>query len=271
MTLLDHAIILQPQDASALLTRATINIVLGKFDLASADCKRITTLPRPDLGFLCQSTALLLTAQAPTIYRRLKGIVARPELLDPSLRGWALGLMGEIAKLQGDPDDAKALFAEVIADDPLALRERLLLVDLLIDEGAATQVLATLSPAPEVDGVLIRRVLAAQLLDYQSMAEQATAELDRRFRLNLDLGLTAHAREEARYYLQIAGNPQLALKRAIVNWELQHEFEDAQLLIDAAVAANDPKAAVPVLIWMQEQSVDVPILRIPDAVRKAAE
>ena len=122
-----------------------------------------------------------------------------------------------------------------------------------------------------MDGVLIRRVLAAQALGDHAMADMAKTELDRRFRLNLDLGLTAHAREEARYFLQIAGDPGLALTRAEVNWHLQHEFEDAQLLIDAAVAAGMPEAASPVLAWMKEQSVDVPTLRIPDAVRKAAE
>ena len=258
-------------DASALLSRATINIVLGKFDLASADCARIAALPRPDLGFLCQSTALLLTGQAPTVYQRLKGIVANPGVLDPALRGWAVGLMGEIAGLQGDTAAAKAHFAEVIAEDPLALRERLLLADLLLGEKAATEAITLLAPAPEVDGVLIRRVLAAQMLGDKALAEQATSELDRRFRLNLDLGLTAHAREEARYYLQIAGDPELALKRAIVNWDLQHEIEDAQLLIDAAVAADDPKSALPVLAWIRSQLVSVPTLRIPDAVRKAAE
>lgn len=271
LTMLDQAIKLQPADASALLTRATINIVLGKFDLASADCARIADLPRLDLGFLCQSTALLLTGQAPNVYQRLKAIVANPGVLDPSLRGWAVGLMGEIASLQGDIVTAKAHFAEVIAEDPLALRERLLLVDLLLGEKAATEAIALLEPAPEVDGVLIRRVLAAQMLGDKAVAEQATSELDRRFRLNLDLGLTAHAREEARYYLQIAGDPELALKRAIVNWDLQHEIEDAQLLIDAAVAADNPKSALPVLAWIRSQLVSVPTLRIPDAVRKAAE
>ena len=270
LALLDQALALQPSDANALLSRATINIVLGKFDLATPDCARIAALPRPDLGFLCQSTALLLTAQSPIVYERLKGIVANPALLDPSLRGWAVGLMGEIASLQGDTINAKVHFAEVIAEDPLALRERLLLVDLLLGEKAATEALSLLAPAPEVDGVLIRRILAARLLKDTAMAELATVELDRRFKLNLDLGLTAHAREETRYYLQIAGDPALALKRAIVNWNLQHEIEDAQLLIDAAGAADDPKAALPVLAWIESQSVVVPTLRIPEAIRRAA-
>ena len=102
MALLDQAVTLEPGDANVLLTRATIQIVLGKFDLAVADCQRIAKIPRPDLGFLCQSTALLLTKQAPEVYARLDGIVARPGLLDPALRGWAIGLMGEIAKSQGN-------------------------------------------------------------------------------------------------------------------------------------------------------------------------
>lgn len=271
IALLNQAVTLEPGNASALLTRATIQVVLGKFDLATTDCQRIASLPRADLGFLCQSTALLLTKQAPAVYARLDGILARPGLLDPALRGWAIGLMGEIAKSQGNPDAAKAHFTDVITADPLALRDRLLLVDILLDEKAAAEALAVLKPAPDADGVLIRRVLAAQILGDPSAAEPDKAELDRRFRLNIDLGLTAHAREETRYFLQIAGDPRLALQRALVNWDLQHEIEDAQLLIDAAVAANQPKAAASVLAWMNAQSVDELTLRIPESVRRAAQ
>ncbi len=270
LSLLDRAIKQDPSNASALLSRATIQIVLGHFDLAGTDCKRLSDVSRPELGFLCQSTALLLTDRAPLVYQRLQSIVDNPGLLDDSLRGWAIGLMGEIAKLQGDPETAKKHFSDVLAADPLALRERLLLADLLLKDKAATEVLVLLEAAPDVDGVLIRRVLAAEMIGDQQRADTATAELDRRFRLNLDLGLTAHAREEAHYFLEIAGKPQVALQRAVVNWNLQHEFEDAQLLIDSAVAAENPKAAAPVLAWMAEQSVVVPALNIPDSVRKAA-
>ena len=50
---------------------------------------------------------------------------------------------------------------------------------------------------------------------------------------------------------------------------LQHEIEDAQLLIDAAVAAGAPGEAIPVLDWMAQEAIEVPALRIPDAVRAA--
>jgi len=270
LVMLDRAIKQDPANASALLNRATIQIVLGRFDQAGTDCKRLSDVSSPELGFLCQSTALLLTNRAPLVYQRLQGIINSPGLLDGSLRGWAIGLTGEIAKLQGDNQTAKTHFADVLAGDPLALRERLLLADLLLKDKAAAEVLVLLETAPDVDGVLIRRVLAAEILGDQKMADTAKAELDRRFQLNLELGLTAHAREEARYFLEIAGDPERALQRAVVNWNLQHEFEDAQLLIDSAVAAQNPKAAAPVLAWMAEQSVVVPALNIPDSVRRAA-
>ena len=118
-----------------------------------------------------------------------------------------------------------------------------------------------LDPAPEVDGVLLRRAIAAERLGRASLLRSARAELSRRFRQNLDLGLTAHAREEARFYLEVERRPALALDRARVNWALQREVEDAQLLIDAALAAGTPEAAAPVLAWIAEQQIAVPALR----------
>ena len=47
-------------------------------------------------------------------------------------------------------------------------------------------------------------------------------------------------------------------------------MEDAQLLIDAALAAGTPEAAAPVLAWIAEQQIAVPALRVPDDVRMAA-
>jgi hypothetical protein len=270
LDLLDRALLLAPGDASALLARATINVVVGRLDAAEGDCRRLHGLPRPDLGFLCQSTALAPTAAAPTVYGRLEAILARPGLLDASLRAYALGLMGEIAALQGWPDLARADLAAALTQDPGDIRVRMLLADQLLAEHQDAETLNVLEPAPAVDGVLLLRAIAARQLGLTAAARKATTELSRRFRQNIDLGLTAHAREEARFYLQVENRPELALGRARINWSLQREVEDAQLLIDAAVAAGSPSAAAPVLAWIAEQSVAVPTLRVPDVVRVAA-
>ena len=167
-----------------------------------------------------------------------------------------LGLMGEIAALQGRRDLARTHFAAALAEDPDALRVRMMLADVLLADGDAA---AALEAAGRRAGggrraAAPRHRRGAPRPDARS-STPARAELSRRFRQNLDLGLTAHAREEARYYLEVDPDPALALSRAQVNWSLQREIEDAQLLIDAAVAADAPAAAAPVLRWMAEQEV----------------
>ena len=197
-------------------------------------------------------------------------MLSRTDLLDGSLRSYGLGLLGEIAALQGDRDLARAHLAAALAEEPEALRIRMMLADLMLAGGDDDAALDLLERAPDVDGVLLRRAIAAERLGRFALFDAARTELSRRFRQNLDLGLTAHAREEARFYLEVERDPPLALARARLNWDLQHEIEDAQLLIDAAVAAGEPAAAAPALRWMEEHALSVPALRIPDAVRAAA-
>jgi len=270
LDLLDKALKLDPSDANALLIRATIHIVLGEFAAAEPDCKTLYALNRVDLGFLCIATSMTLTANAPAVARKIEALSSQPQMFDPSLRPYALSLIGEIAALQGEPDVAIARFEEVLQIDPNDIRVRLMLADLLLQAKEPADVMSLLSLAPDVDGVLIRRFLAAQALNQPDLAGSIKAELEKRFRLNLDLGLTAHAREEAQYFLYVAPDPAMALERAQINWGLQHEIDDLRLLIDAAVADNNPAAAAPGLKWMADAHIVVPSLVIPAIVTEAA-
>ena len=257
LALLDQALAGRGEDINALLSRATILTVRGDYPAARKDCRQISRL-RADIGFLCQATTEILTAEGAGYAARLQAILAQPGVLDDGLRGWATGLVAEIALHRGDTKGAVAGFAAVIAADPLALRERLLLADLQLLAGQPRAAVDLLAPAPETDGVLIRRVLGARALGDAVLAARLAAVLDQRFRLNLDLGLVAHAREEALYFLKIAGDPVQALARAQVNWALQHEIEDAVLLLAAAKAAGQPEAGQPVRDWMAQNAVLLP-------------
>ena len=255
LALLDRALALSPADINARLSRATILTVQGDYAAARADCRQITDLQRPDVGFLCQATTEVLTAQGPAYAARLEEILGSPGLLDPGLRGWATGLIAEVALHQGDIARAQAQLQAVLAENPLAQREQVMLADILLRQDQPQAVLGLLTAAPDTDGVLIRRILAMRALGDAGGATSLTAVLNQRFTLNLDLGLTAHAREEALYFLTIAADPARALARASVNWELQHEIEDALLLLQAAAAAGEPEAAQPVRDWMAQNAV----------------
>ncbi len=269
LTLLDQAIMLDPGLADAILMRSTIHLVQGDLSAAEYDCARLRA-SRPEIAFLCQSTALTMTATAPQVYTRLEGLTTTPGLLSPGLMTWAQSLMGEIALLQGKPDLAEQCLKAVLAADPDALRERMMLADLWLSQNRAAEVTELLQPAPPVDGVLIRRALAAPAQGDQTAAAQAEAEVAARVKQNLALGLNAHAREDAMYFLLLAKAPGQALERAKVNWALQHEFDDARLLISVADAAGKPAEALPVLAWMKAQNIVVPSLTIPDSVRAVA-
>ncbi len=254
LALLDQALALSPGDINTRLSRATILTVRGDYPAARADCASITALQRADVGFLCQATTEILTANGPGYTTRLQAILGQPGLLAPELRGWAMGLIGEVALHQGDTALAKAQFQAVLADNPRAQREELLLADILLQDGDPQAVLDLLAKAPDTDGVLIRRLLALRTLGDPTAAGLSDT-LAKRIALNLDLGLTAHAREEAMYFLTIADDPAQALARASVNWALQHEVEDALLLLQAAKAAGQPQADQPVRDWMAQNGV----------------
>jgi tetratricopeptide (TPR) repeat protein len=263
LALLDAVLAADPGDMNALLNRATIHTVRGDYSTALQDCTRIAAL-RPDVGFLCQATTLTLTRDAPQVADRLTTILAQPGAIDPALIPWATSLLGEIALMQGDFAIAETHLRTVLADDPGAQREQLMLADLLLQQGRADQVKTLLLSAPDTDGVLIRRVLAARAKGGD--ADDLVQTLAARAQRSLDIGLVAHAREEAMFYLLIANNPAQALERAAVNWDLQHEVDDARLLIRAADAAGKPQAALPVLDWMQTAGVDIPTLHIPASI-----
>lgn len=262
LALLERVLTIDPGNVNALLNRATIRTVLGEYDTALQDCAAITALPRADVGFLCAASAQTLTIDAPEYTKRLTQIIAQPGVLDPALMPWATSLLGELAMLQGDAKQAETHLTRVVAEDPNAQRDTLMLADILLAQGRNSETLTLLQSAPDTDGVLIRRILAGATGDLrQTLATRAQR--------SLDLGLTAHAREEALYFLRIAGDPIRALERAQANWALQHEFDDAQLLLDAADMAGDPGAAQPVLQWMADRAIAIPALRIPDSVKAA--
>jgi tetratricopeptide (TPR) repeat protein len=267
LALLDRVLAARPTDVNALLNRATIHTVVGAYAPALADCANLAEI-RSDVGFLCQATVLVLTENAPQIAERLMAILEKDGLLDENLVPWATSLLGEIALMQGDAVTAERHLRAVLARDARAQREQLMLADLLLSQDRASEVTSLLQAAPDTDGTLIRRVLAARKQGQD--VPDVVAMLESRAQRSIDLGLVAHAREEAMYFLLIADAPDQALERAIKNWGQQHEFEDARLLILSADAAGKPEAATDVFAWMRATGVAIPALPIPASMVEIA-
>ena len=63
-------------------------------------------------------------------------------------------------------------------------------------------------------------------------------------------------RAEARFALRILDDKPRALRLALENWRLQKEPGDARLVLEAALAAEAPEEARPVLDWLAETGIE---------------
>lgn len=257
--------------AEATLLRARVLQAQHDFDAAQADLQRL--LARADLAPELRAQALLdaaaihqLRAELPearALCEQLRPLAALPAAacvaeLD-SLSGhapaaaqalarlapgrtvppWLLLMRAELAERLGDAS-AAGLYQQALlgADD---VYTRAALADWLLAQGRAAEALA-LTDRSEADALLLRHAIALRRLGRDSTAptarlREALAAADKR-----EPG--KHAREQARFALDVTGDPREALHLAQVNWAWQREPADAVLLARAAQAAGrDGEAA----------------------------
>ena len=162
--LLDRAIEQAPAHVQARLTRAAIAHVRGDVETARADCDALRE-PAPTVSVICRAIGDSLSGN------NARALDALERIADPSLRGWALSLAGEIHEQQGALDAAVRAY-----NASLALGEDLYttvaLVDALIAQQRWPQAEALLLPLPSTDAVLLRRWIVAHRQRRDAMALQ---------------------------------------------------------------------------------------------------
>lgn len=246
---LSRALAINPRNAQAWLTRAVILQVQGEYAEALQSCSRLATLTTPLATMACMSSVGGVSGRAAESYQRLREAVYRAAPADPRFTRWALTILAEIAVASGKYDAAEQHFREALS---LGSRDGYLLgayADFLLQQGRPRQVQALLVGQTRADGLLLRLALAEQRLGARELADHIEV-LRIRFTANRLRGDTLHLRDEARFTLHLLNEPTRALALAQENWALQREPWDARLLLEAALAADEPAAAQPVLDWL---------------------
>ena len=165
------------------------------------------------------------------------------------MRTWALTLQAELAERLARPADAEKLYRASLALDAADAYTVAAYSDFLIDVGRAKDVLTLIPATTRVDTLLLRRAIAAKLAESPDAA-QVAADLGERFAASRARGDRIHLREEARFVLAIKNSPDEAVNLARDNWDVQKEPLDARILLEAAVAARQPKAARDIVSWV---------------------
>ena len=251
---LDAVLSMQPTNAQAWLTKASIYQVQGRYEEARRACQPQFRLTRRHVPLTCLSDIASLTGQANKSRELLTSSLDRPGISTRE-RLWILTILAEMAARTGDVKTAENYFADARS---LGVKDQYLLgayADFLLDQGRAPEVVMLLQRETRADGLLLRLTLAEQGLDLPASKDH-TAELAARFAASRERGTRVHVREEARFTLALLHDPKTALSLAQANWEIQKEPWDARLLLESALAIGSRNAARPAIAWLHTNHVE---------------
>ena len=243
-----------PSNAQAWLTRATILQVQGRYAEAAQSCERLSQLA-PTYAVTCSSEVAALTGQAARSYELLAGLLEKIAAPAVAHKAWMETGLAEIAVRLGRRDVAESHFKRALqygAPDPYL---KAAYADFLLDAGRPSEVVILLSADSRIDGLVLRLALAEQALGARELPGRV-ATLQARFDAARARGDKVHLREEARFHTALLKQPGEGLRLAQANWSVQKEPADARVLLEAALAANDRKAAQPVIDWMSRSKLE---------------
>lgn len=219
--------------AQALLDAASIHQLRADLPQARTLCEQLRPLaPLPAAACLAELDSL--AGNAPAAAQALARLSPGRTVLP-----WLALMRAELAERMGDAT-ALGLYRQALAGAD-EVYTRAALADWLLDQNRAVDALA-LTQGSEADALLLRHVIALRRLGRDAAVPTARlrdslAAADRR-----EPG--KHAREQARFALDVANQPREALRLAQSNWAWQREPADAVLLLRAAQAAGrDGEAA----------------------------
>lgn len=235
--LLDRADLEPAERAQALLDAASVHQLRGELPQARSRCEQLMPLAAAPAA-VCRAELDSLTGQARAAAQALAQLGGRRGP-DPGL---AL-VRAELAERLADDAQAPMLYRVSLAGED-AVYTRSALADWLLARGRAAEALTLVerSPDAQADALLLRRAIALHQLGRPDAALVAT--LRERLAATERREPGRHAREQARFALDVEGQPAEALRLARLNWQMQREPADAVLLMRAAQAAGREGEAV---------------------------
>lgn len=251
----------KPNDAQAILESANILRVLGRYDEALSYAKRMEQVSDEVPAALCRAPVMALTGEAEKAYELLNSILPEAKKKYPSTVGFIGTVKAEIAQALGRDTEVEQHFKTGLDADGQDFQMLRGYADFLLDHDRAEEVLELLTPHVDDNGVLLRAAIAAKKLGNEPLRKQWQLQLEERFREIRLRGSEPHGRFESRYALELNGDPQYAVTMAAAHWGKQKEIRDARNLLEAAIAADDVKAAEPVLAFLKLHGTEHVVLK----------
>lgn len=270
LALLERALAVQPDDPEALAWGASIRMVQADYVGAQRYCERLAKVASELLGTGCLAHVAAATGKLRASYERLNAASARNPGVRRTLRLWVYTLLADMAQRLGRADAAESHFRAAIA---LGETDQYLLAayaEFLVDERRPAEADELLRDWDRSDVLLLIRARAARALGKSESSALAKA-LQARYTAAALRGERLHAQDEARFRLEFLADAKGAVELAVRNWSEQREAADARILMEAAIAANEPRAAQPALEWLRASGFeDVRLTQLAAKLRDPA-
>jgi hypothetical protein len=250
--------------AQAELTRAAVLQVTGDWAAARSGYEQLAGPRYAALGAAVQAPAQAGLAELNSLQGQVQpaekalGQLLKTSGPQQADSAWLWLLRAEMAQRQGEAR-AGADFEKALSlnDD---IYTRAALADWWLDHGQAARAAKLLDGQQAADTLLLRLALAWQALK-DPRAAQAISDLGERYAAAALRGDPSHAREQARWALDLMKDPAQALAQAQLNWSHQKEPADAWLLLRCAQAAGQPAAMAPVFEFARAQGWQDPTVQ----------
>ena len=260
---------LDPQSPEPIAWRAAIYMVQARYAEALAECTRLVPLTIPLHSQACTAYVQANTGQLPAAYEALRKELAAAGPVAPELVLWVQTRLADMALRMQRTAHAEAHFKEAFRQ---GVTDQYLLgaySDFLLQQKRPAEVVTLLAAWERSDILLLRLALAGKALG-DPRAKGWADQLRDRFAAASLRGDRLHEQEAARFELDVEGHPDQALALASRNYTAQKEARDAEILLRAALAAHQPKAAQPALDWLRSTHYEDPALaRIADQLAAA--
>lgn len=267
--LLQAAIKRAPNNAQAWLTLSSVDMIQGRYDEANIDCVRSAQSGGQLLGIMCSGALRSFTGHAEQAQKMLMLISATAPKIPKPVESYIQGLLAETAGRLGQWEQAEMHFKKALSFTPHDNFTLVNYADLLLYLHRPKEVLRLLNDDQQSDTAFLRIALAHQQLKSPDLARY-TWIMAARFEALTLRGSHLFGREHSRFALHLLHDPQLALQLAERNWKVQRAPWDQRVFLEAALAANKPAAARPVLAQLDQTHLQDPIIQLLAAKVRAA-
>lgn len=256
---LAKSIQIAPTSVEPVLWRAAIFMVEARYEEALAECAKLTPMNQLALEVGCRTYAQASTGGLEPAFAELSAAVASSADPAPGLRLWQYTRLADMATRLERPQLAEKFYQQALQQ---GITDQFLLgayADFLLANQRPAEVIKLLADWERSDVLLLRLALAGRAAK-NPRADDWAAQLRDRFQAAALRGDRLHEQEAARFELDIERNPAKAADLASRNYSRQKEPRDAEILMRAALAANQPSSAQPALDWLRQSKYQDPIM-----------